>query len=593
MHGSTRASGGIATWLPRDLPGLFRIGLVVIVVWLVYPVLTPVHVEGFSASIESLSIHLANGSLGDFDRLHPANLEFFALTRLGIVEFVAALIAWLGIRSEWAMRVSMWAGFATLVWGSIVLVRRWTGASIAMIVATLVLIPGISESAFFYNDNVLSAALAIAALALLASSARIGRTAIAGLLFGAGVVARLDAVLLAPAVALIAYEQHDRMNGDVVRRALAFTVATLLPVVLLPAAVGASIVDVVRISNYGVALWQLPSGLAPHAREVAYFVGVPAALLAAFGILQLVRDRAAYRLVLLVGSPLFFNLVGLGKILRSRQLLPLAPFIAALAIFGVRYLVADDKEGSRARLRLTVLVVSAVVVFGPVARLQMSDGPRTPYGRFWSPRLWTRWQSAVRSNMRGLATLVESFNAHAVTAVLTDSWDGDRYLHLQLQREGFRIHDIETLEQPCSKAGELFVRGSTRVLHLRLHQPFLPAPAAFAFERLNKLALPCLSAVRPAQSYLLSAGAQVIPRVRAWPALAPRTDVQALIASFFATGYDPLVVVPLVPSDLAPMTDSFAAAAADSPARSRDAGVDLARAERLMAVRIWHPDEVR
>src|SRR4051794_390108 len=82
-------------------PEVARIGLVIIVAWLVYPVLTPAHVEGFSASIESLAIHLATGTLADYDRLHPANLEFFALSRLGTVTFVAALIRWLGLGSEW------------------------------------------------------------------------------------------------------------------------------------------------------------------------------------------------------------------------------------------------------------------------------------------------------------------------------------------------------------------------------------------------------------------------------------------------------------------------------------------------------------
>jgi hypothetical protein len=192
-----------------------------------------------------------------------------------------------------------------------------------------------------------------------------------------------------------------------------------------------------------------------------------------------------------------------------------------------------------------------------------------------------------------VARLVESFERPTLTAVLTDGWDADRYLHLQLQRAGFRIEDIGALPTPCAKAGELFVRGSARVLHLRLHQPFLPAPAQYASERLSELALPCVTAVRPSRQYLLSAGAQLIPRVRLWPALAGRVDVQSLVASFFATGYDQLVAVPLAPSDLGPMTASFAAAAATEQPNTKDAKVDLARAEQLMANQIWRPGESR
>ena len=587
MERSTSPARGDYWALAAHWMVVARLALVAVVAWLVYPILTPVHVEGFSASIESLAMHLASGHLSDYDRLFPANLEFFALTRLGTVAFVAGIIRWLGLDSQWAMRVMMWAGFATLVWSSIVLVRRWTGASVGLVVAALVLIPGISESAFFYNDNVLSAALAIGALAIIGSSRRTVTTAIAGLLFGAGIVARLDAVLLAPAVAMIAYEQHGRIDGGFVRRGLVFTAATLLPVLLVPASVDASILDVVRISNYAVALWDLPPSLAPHARELAYFIGMPAALLIAFGVLKLAKEHAFYRLALLLGAPVFFNLVGLGKILRSRQLLPLTPFFAALAILGVRYLFADDRDGSRARLRLTVLIVGAAVLVGPVGKLQMSDGPRAPYGRFWSPRLWTTWQRTVRENVSDIGRLVDNADPAAVTAVLTDSWDADRFLHLELQREGFSVEDIGGVQPPCAKAGEQFRRGSAHVLHLRLHQPFLPFPATFAAERLNRLALPCLVAARPAQSYLISPGAQVIPRLSSWPSLRGRVNERALVESFFATGHDRLVAIPLTPADIDPMESAFAAEAYAQKDSLGGASVDLARAEGLMANQVW------
>jgi hypothetical protein len=586
IAGSTAFAGGTRRALAPHWPAVARVGLVLAIAWLVHPMLTPVHVEGFSASIESIAMHLAGGHLADYDRLFPANLEFFALTRLGTVAFVAGLIR-LGLDSEWAMRATMWAGFAALVWSSVVLVRRWTSASVGLIVAALVLIPGISESAFFYNDNVLSAALAIGALAVVGTSTRAVTTAIAGLLFGAGIVARLDAVLLAPAVALIAYERHGRVNGDFVRRALLFSAATLLPVVVVPAAVGASIFDVVRISNYAVELWDLPPSLAPHAREFAYFIGMPAALLMAFGLLRLVRERAPYRIALLAGVPLFFNLVGLGKILRSRQLLPLTPFLVALVILGVRYLLTDDIDRSRARLRLDVLVVGAAVLLGPIGKVQMSDGPRAPYGRFWSPRLWTTWQRAVRDDMNEIGRLVDTANPVGSTAVLTDHWDADRFLHLALQREGFVVEDIRRLQPPCAKAGELFRRGSANVLHLRLHQPFLPVPATFAVERLNQLALPCLAVARPARSYLLSPGAQVIPRLRSWPSLRDRVSSKSVVDAFFATGYDLMVAIPLTPQDLAPMASSFAADAAARRDSIGGAGADLARAERLMSNQVW------
>jgi hypothetical protein len=572
--------------------GLIAAGVLVAAVWLVYPVLHPVHVEGFSASIESLAIHLAQGRLAEYDALHPANLEFFALSRLGTVTFVASLISWLGVSSEWAMQLTMWVGFAALTWASVVLVRRWTGAPVTLVVLSLLLMPGVSESAFFFNDNVLSAALALGALAVVGGSAGLVSTVFAGLLFGAGIVARLDAVLLAPAVGLIGYRQHG-LGRRFVLRGLAFTAAALLPVVLVPGAVGATILDVVRISNYALYLWNRPPSLAPHAREFAYFIGTPAALLVAFGLLRLTKEREMLRLALLAGVPLFFNLVALGKIMQSRQLLPLTPFFATLTIVGWQYLVANTEDLSRRRLRLVVVAVSALALFGPFARRQVSDGPRAPYGRFWSPLQWTRWQNAVDANLGEVQRLVAEVNPSPRTTMLTDTWDADRYLHLALQREGYRIADIAETQPACARIGELFVRGETQVMHLRLHQPFLPSWRSLAEQRFRRLALGCLAYSSPGSLFLIAPGGRAALLFQDSPSLRTRIDLPALAAAWAQTGYDRLLLLPLRSPDVTSLSESYAADARKYGERGSHDEEDLARAERLMRNQVWHTGDRR
>jgi hypothetical protein len=543
-------------------------------------------VEGFSASIESLAIHLSRGSLADYDALHPANLEFFALSRLGTVMFVASLIRWLGLGSEWAMRTTMWVGFVGLIWASIVLIRRWTGVPVMLVVVALLLIPGVSETAFFYNDNVLSAALALGALAVVGSSEGLAWTALAGLFFGAGVVARLDAVLLAPAVGLIGNQQHG-LGRTFVRRGLVFTGAALLPVVIVPATVGATILDVVRISNYAVGLWNLPPSLGPHAREFAFFLGTPAALLVAFGLLKLAKERQWLRFGLLAGVPIIFNLVALGKIWQSRQLLPMTPFFAALAILGWQYL-GDDR--SRRRLRSAVVVVIVVVLFGPYARVKTSDGPRATYGRFWSPRLWTRWQGAIRSDMGEMRRLVSGFRGAEPVAVLTDTWDADRFLHLHLQRAGFVVADIGDVHPACEPTGEWFVKGDARVVHLRLHQPFLSTWRWFAAQRFQRIAVPCLTQLHPSQTILLAPGARALTVLRTAPWLRGRLDADALAAAYHSTGYDKLVSLALVSTDIGPLAAGYATDATPPSAAIADPASELERAERMMANQVWHTD---
>jgi hypothetical protein len=402
-------------------------------------------------------------------------------------------------------------------------------------------------------------------------------------LFGAGIVARLDAVLLIPAVALIGYEQHG-LDGVYLRRGAVFAAASLVPVLGVPGAVHATILDVVRISNYAIGLWNLPRNLAPHAREFAFFVGTPAALLAAFGLLRLVKTGEWLRLALLAGVPLLFNLVALGRIWQSRQLLPMTPFFAALAIFGWQYLAGDP---SRRRLRLAVVAVSAVVLLGPLARLKVSDGPRAPYGRVWSPGLWTKWQTAIAVNMQEVHRFVDGFSEPLSSVVLTDTWDADRFLHLHLLRAGFTVGDVGDVHASCAGAGELFVKGRARVVHLRLHQPFLASWRWFAAQRLERLALPCWTALQPSQTYLLAPGARAVILLRASPSLRGRIDRDALSNAYLASGYDRLVALSLAPSDIAPLAASYSADAMLTRGSVADPVAELQRADAMMNHQVW------
>src|SRR5215203_3539865 len=224
------------------------LALAVVGAWLLSPILTPAHVEGFTASIVSLALHINAGQIADYDRLHPANLEYFTLSRLGIVSWMSVLTGPLGLSGEWAMRLTTWMGFAALATSSFVLTRRWANASSFACVVALLLIPGLAESSFFYNDTILVAALGVTALAVISTSPSAVVAATSGVLFGAAIVARLDAILLAPAVLLIGYDQHG-LGKAFWSRALVFTIAVLVPVVLVPAALGADILDVVAVTR--------------------------------------------------------------------------------------------------------------------------------------------------------------------------------------------------------------------------------------------------------------------------------------------------------------------------------------------------------
>jgi hypothetical protein len=348
--------------------------LLLLAVYLLHPALTPVHVEGFSAAIVSIGRHLVTGDLRAYDPLFELDLEFFGLSRLGTNLLVALLSAGLGLDGETAFRVLMWVALAGLLVASVRCVRAWSGAGAAGAFAALLAIPGVGESAFFFNDSVTAAALTSAALAALVSSRRVAPAALAGAAFGCAVIARADAVLIGAAVPLILYEQ-DRLTRPAVVRALAFGVVSIALLVLVPGYLHTSIVDVLQVSSYAVALWARPLDVERHLGQLALFTGIVALPLCALGCVQLVRDRAWLRLALLVGVPALFNAVCLGKLWQARQLLPLTPFVAALLVVGVRAAVEDARGWDR---RAAAVLAAAVLAFSllPPRRVTIDDGPR-------------------------------------------------------------------------------------------------------------------------------------------------------------------------------------------------------------------------
>jgi hypothetical protein len=564
------------------------VAIILLGAWLLHPILTPAHVEGFSASIVSLALHLDTGRFADYDRLHPANLEYFTLSRLGSVLWMSMLTRALPVSGEWAIRVTTWIGFMALATSSFILARRWTNASTVTVVVALLLIPGLAESSFFYNDTIFAAALGVTALAVVAVSPSAVAAATSGLLFGAAIVARLDAILLAPAVLLVGYDRYGW--GRVFwSRALVFTIAVLVPVAALPASLDATILDVVAITRYAIRLWGDAFRPAQHAREASFFLGIPAAILVAFGSLRLVRIRDRSRLVLLVGVPVLFNLVTLGKIWQARQLLPLTPFVASLLILGWQHVASEASRPEGRALKRTVLAVCCLAWAAPLMVVKVSDGPRAPYGRLWTPVLWRRWQQAAASNQADIRAVVERPRGDS-TVFLTDTWDGDRYLHLALQERGYQLIEARDSSDTCSKTAELFAKGDRRALHIRLHQPFLHNWRALAALRLDTWAMPCVARWKAEWVVRISPLDQLqwsmTDSVHGDLAVAGLRGLQQIIRSH----YSPQLAVEVRPSELPSLRDAYLRQSQRADSLSygrRQPAMSLLQAESLMAARVW------
>lgn len=563
------------------------VALAAIAAWLLHPLLTPAHVEGFSASIVSLGLHIARGDIGSYDLVHATNLEFFGLSRLGTSLTVALFASLPGVGGDGAMRATMLLGLALLVGGTWILARRWTRADPLVIAAAMLLVPGLAEGAFFYNDNLLSAGLATVALAVVVSRAGLPSTAAAGLLYGFAVLARTDAVLLAPAVALAMFERDGLARRTWLRGAV-FGLSAIVPYAGILAAFGATPFDVLHISSYAVTLWDHGPLPWKQRRELMVFVGIPAMVLGALGLVRLMLDRRWLRLAMLAGVPALFNVVYYGKLYQSRQALPLAAFVVVLAVIGWQWLSTLERPRHASLVaRFAVAAMVAFVLAGPVSRDRMDDGPRVATGRITGTVYWRRWQGAVRRNFRDLNALADMSGTPATAAIITDSWNADRYLHLALLQQGYQV--IPPTGTACARTAELFGRGDQRVLHVRVHEPMLPSDAKLRPERFDAYVAPCLAATHPARLFFLGP----VPELAERFGDAMTTDWMVHEQLTFArSGYTPEVGVMIDEPALRQLRRSYDALA-DAGRRDQEQrghrAVDLATADRLLAAQVRFP----
>jgi hypothetical protein len=271
-------------------------------------------------------------------------------------------------------------------------------------------------------------------------------------------------------------------------------------------------------------------------------------------------------------------------------LLPLTPFLAALLILGWRHVesVSRERDG-RGALEWTVIAVCCFTRIAPLFVVRVSDGPRAPYGRLWTPLLWRRWQDAANYNQAELRALVNDPSADS-TAIITDTWDGDRYLHLALQETGYRVLKGDGIAEFCEKTTETFAKEHRRILHVRLHQPFLPNWAQLAAARLEKWATPCLALWKPRRLIRLTSLGQLQRSLTDSASSQLQAASARAVAVIAKSRYRPQVVVDLTPSSLASVRQGYMREAEqeDAPNASRRSPTEaLHEAEHLMSARVW------
>lgn len=458
--------------------------IVIITLYLWSPIVAPVHVEGFSASIQSIAMHLVNDNPLDYDRIFPFNFEFFFSSRFGMNFFVAEVMRVLPIKDDLAMSITMWLGFLMLIPASAMLICRWANTDWAAALGFIVLMPGIAQSAFFYNDNVLSAGLAIAAIAICTVARHGAMLVAAGAMLGSAMLVRPDCVLILPAIGLIIW-RNVGLRAIAIKHFLLLSLGLLGIMLISRGTYGIDFFQTMKAANYAIALWNRWPSIETHTSNLLLFMGIPGAIFFVLGISQALRSKDWFLILLLVGVPMAYNLIYWGKLWQARQLLPLTPFLGALAAHGVRTF-----SEIKLALRVAIITVFIAITIAPPLHLTTHlDGPHSNLGFLWSPLLWREWQNDVHKDFEHINHFVDKINSN--TIIITDTWNIDRYIHLALQKAEFTILNKSAREDRCGRSSETFYKNGFTVTHIRLITPFLKDNKRLVPVRFDAYVTPC------------------------------------------------------------------------------------------------------
>ncbi|KAA5602525.1 hypothetical protein [Blastochloris sulfoviridis] len=527
---------------------LLFIPLAILAAWLLYPSLNPVPLEGFSAAIIGLGVHLAQGDMLAFDRLQPLHVEFYGLSKLGAILGVAGLVKLFGIDGETALRILMLLGEAALLVSTFILARRWAGAPPLVAALAVLLVPGVIENSFFYADNVVAAGFTSLAFVCFGMRSAIVAPLIGGALFGLGVLTRPDIVFAGVAVPLLIVLQHGLTRHGMVALLAAIAggaIAWLGPLLLM----GVTPLDILKVGKLTLQLWDRQVSYPRHIRELVVFVGLPAGLLATLGVVALIRQRAFLRLAFLLVPIVVINAAFAGSLWQSRALLGMAPFVVALTAIGLLQLVPQPGTG-RVGLwaRGAAAAAIALMLLVPM-KPAYDDGPHHLLGRIPGIVDWRDWQDGVAAEVAAIGDIAAA-NRPGLRVIISDSWNPDRYLHVALIEAGYRAQRPAEIEPACVAIAESFERDGARVLHVRLFQGFVKYYPALIRERFETMARPCLDAVAPIQTTLLTT-ADFLALMQGKADLAelwlaqPASPFDNLLRRLFTDKPWPIVVVPV------------------------------------------------
>ncbi len=463
--------------------------------WFTIPVFVGHYNEGFQTITVMNAETIVEGHVHGVDLIYGLVNKFFLNSRFGLSVVLAGLLK-LGFGAVNGFRAVQLLSLVGLVAANAAILVRRYGVHPVYACLPALLFPGLFETAWFPNDNLLSAALSSTALLLFWTRPTLLATAVSALLLGLAITCRTDAVLLAPAFLVLMWFELPTWPQRISRALVAGPIVAAVPL-LVYAAFGLHFLDILSLTQRAGVAWDRHDPVSHLLHPALKGFSMPGLLLAAVGAVTAIQRRQWREIMLCLAVPLVYAAAYGLMLTEVRYLLPLTPFFGILLVIGMRaVLAAAGRWGRAGRVALvaTGLLCFLPPVAPPVHALWFlttdNDMTRPWVGRFWSPALAIWWNGKLKQGYDvAVAAVPAAAEPGGLGVVVSTRWTPDHAVDLILREHGFN-GGRATTPASCSEIGEVFTRGNARVLHLRLHIPLLPKERSLV--TWEALGAPCL-----------------------------------------------------------------------------------------------------
>lgn len=406
---------------------------IVILLWSLVPLFGAEHFEAISYSTVNLSLgHFGEGIFSQNPR-QPIVPEFIFATRSGVVVLIRALSVLTGdATAAFRLLVALSTlGLIAALWRC---ARAWAPQPVPLwcYVWAVILTPGLVELGYNLNDNVVAAAGAAIAVALIVRRSdepapELWWYLIAGLVAAAAVSVRFEAAMVAPILLLIILRHNRNVRAVGSAIGLCF-VGGVIGLAMNALITGYSLWAVFHvISTFGVPSRFLGDAVFQRVAVVGISVGFPTLITVLMSTKSMSHRFRDWNMLALLAYGLGLVAVAVSIAPIPRYIYPIAYIVMVPAMIAgmtrVRPMIWAGVAG------LYLLVPGTVILL---------DGPHLLIGKLYEPYYAILWQRGIDKNAQRLDSVLEAAeNGTGPKTLLTGHFNSEYLYKYILRKDGY------------------------------------------------------------------------------------------------------------------------------------------------------------